>query len=365
MTNDHQVELSAPPKPRITLRGILLATCGWLIFSLASAFPVKISSHIPFLWAFDGQIMNHLPMALLSVPVWFIIFRWMAGARWWWHAIVHAIVGPAYAAVTFAIFSFWFRLVAGPQAADMVMQQSLWIIQWNFLLYIIQFAIYHVAETTRRLRFKERQMLELLALSREQELATLKSQINPHFLFNTLNSISAMASHDPEETRTMITQLGDLLRYSTDASRKDVVSLREEIAFVKSYVALEAKRLGERLRVVYEICDEGPDVDVPPMVLQPLVENALKHGIEPSEEGGEVVVSITREQGRICVRVKDTGVGFKGVPAAGAGSGIGLKNTDARLRKTFGDESALWTDAPASGGIEAGFSLPERKRSEQ
>ena len=105
MTNEYTLELPAPPTPRITRRGILLASCGWLTLSLASAFPIMISSHIPFVWAFMGQLMNHVPMALLSIPAWFIIFQWMAGSRWWWQAIVHAIIGPAYAAVAFSILS--------------------------------------------------------------------------------------------------------------------------------------------------------------------------------------------------------------------------------------------------------------------
>jgi sensor histidine kinase YesM len=94
------------------------------------------------------------------------------------------------------------------------------------------------------------------------------------------------------------------------------------------------------------------------MILQPLVENAIKHGIEPNEGGGRIVVAVAVDAERMSVSVRDTGVGFKGAALSSAGSGIGLKNTDARLRKLFGEESELWTDTPESGGFEVGFSLP-------
>jgi two-component system LytT family sensor kinase len=224
-------------------------------------------------------------------------------------------------------------------------------------LYVLQFAIYHGIQIMLRLRQKEKEALELAVLAREQELSALKSQINPHFLFNTLNSISAVASRDAEETRTMIAELGDLFRYATEISKRDLVPLQEELEFTRSYLDLESKRIGDRLQVEYRIAPEAAQCRIPPLILQPLVENAIKHGIEPSETGGRLSIVIEVIKGCLVTRIVDTGVGPP--PAARLdANGIGLRNTDLRLRKLFGEGAAVQTRIMEAGGFEVTFSIP-------
>jgi sensor histidine kinase YesM len=208
------------------------------------------------------------------------------------------------------------------------------------------------------LREKEKLTLELLTLRTEQELATLKAQINPHFLFNTLNSISAMASTDAEETRTMIAQLADLLRYATESSKKDFVPLKNELQFVQDYIALESKRLEDRLTTKFQVDPSLYSYPVPPMILQPLVENAIKHGIAPAEEGGSVHMQIQKETEGISFRISNTGIALSCSDPLATADGVGLKNTDARLRKIFGDPAQLKIQPIAEGGCEVTFMLP-------
>lgn len=235
-----------------------------------------------------------------------------------------------------------------------------WIIFFNLITYSTQFVLYHSYEILRKLRIKEKITLELLALQKEQELAILKSQINPHFLFNTLNSISAMVSTDAEETRTMIAQLGDMLRYTIEGSKNDFVPLQKELKFVKDYINLESKRMGDRLVTEFQVDRSLATFPVPPMILQPLVENAIKHGITPLEEGGKVTVQIQKNNDVIVFRVSDTGVGLTSTDPLCAKSGIGLKNTDARLRRIYGDSAGLKINSLKNSGCEVTFLLPSK-----
>ena len=155
----------------------------------------------------------------------------------------------------------------------------------------------------------------------------------------------------------MLAGLGGLLRYALDSSRREWVPLAEEVDFVQAYLAVERRRFPDRLAVRYDIDPAALEVPVPPMLLQPLVENAVRHGIAPSEAGGTITVRIAAAEGGLDVSVADTGVGA-GAPASGDGAGIGLAHTDARLRRLYGPDAALHA-TPRSPGFEVRFRLPQ------
>jgi len=342
---------------------VLTAGTAWLLWAVASAFLVKSNTGIPFVWALEGQLLPSVFMALLSIPFWWITVRMMSSARWYWTLLVHVPSSLAYAAIVYEANILILQMFSS-EAAQAVAKVREWILFYYFLIYGLQFAIYHGIQTLSRLRFRERQTMELATLSREQQLTVLKSQINPHFFFNTLNSISAMVTEDAEETRAMIAQLADLVRYAIDMSKRDLVPLREELEFVRSYLALESRRFGDRLHVGYKVDPAALDIGVPPLVLQPLAENAITHGIEPSERGGTIEVNISLGGGLMSVCVRDSGVGMRRAPSPTLGDRIGLRNTDARLRNLFGDRFGLWTRPIESGGFEVGFSIPLRREVE-
>jgi sensor histidine kinase YesM len=337
---------------------VAIVLAAWCVYSLIAAFPLAATYHTPFFTALTWQILQNAAMFVFSVPVWFIVIRSMNSSRWFWKGLVHLLLGPAYAVAGYMYLYLSVLWFARPADAASIQGSATWLLYSNLILYVLQFTLYHSYDILRRLRLKEKLTLELLALRKEQELATLRAQMNPHFFFNTLNSISAMTATDAEETRTMIAQLADLLRYATDSAKKDFVPLKDELKFVEDYIALEARRMGDRLSTSFQIDGSVVSTPVPPMILQPLVENAIRHGIAPAEEGGSICVSIQRERGGIAFLITDTGVGLSCDDPLTAAGGVGLKNTDARLRKVYGESAGLRVRSLAGSGCEVAFTLP-------
>src|SRR5262249_30258396 len=159
-------------------------------------------------------------------------------------------------------------------------------------------------------------------------LQALKRQLNPHFLFNTLNSISSLMYSDVQTADRMISRLSELLRSTLRDDGSQEVTLREELDVLDRYLEIEKIRFDERLRVTLRVDSEASEGLVPAFSLQPLVENALRHGIGPLESGGTLQIEARREQGRLRIRITDDGLGANGQPIR---EGIGLKNTRSRL----------------------------------
>jgi two-component system, LytTR family, sensor kinase len=190
-------------------------------------------------------------------------------------------------------------------------------------------------------QFRERALraAELEATLAQAQLQALKMQLQPHFLFNTLQTIAELVHQDPDAADHMILRLGDLLRMTLQSDGVNEVSLKQEIDFLKVYLEIEQKRMGERLAVTMQIDPDTWLARVPTLLLQPLVENAVRHGIAPHAVGGEITISSTQANGSLCLFVRDTGPGF-GAEAARPG-GIGLANTRARLRQLYGAAARL------------------------
>lgn len=172
----------------------------------------------------------------------------------------------------------------------------------------------------------------------QARLEVLKSQLQPHFLFNTLNVIAELVHQDAEKADAMITALSDMLRLTLDSASDQFVRLKREIEFVERYVAIMQVRLDQRLAYKCEITPALLEALVPPFLLQPLVENAILHGIEPVAEGGMVTVRAWREGSQLHLSVADDGVGLEAPPDQ---EGIGLANTRARLQELFGNEAEI------------------------
>lgn len=347
-------------RPKVTKRGVAIVAALWGLYALYTAIPPVVSFRIPFLTSLFWQTIQSAVKFGLSVPVWFIVIRWMHGKPWYWKGAAHLILGPIYVVLNFG-YQYYAAVLFGSvvYAAPLRVNPSgLWFA--NAFIYVLQFTLYHSYEVQRKLRINERVTQELLTLQKEQELAILKSQINPHFLFNTLNSISAMASTDAKETRNMIAQLHSMLNYVVEGGGNDPVPLQKELQFVKDYVDLESKRMGDRLITEFQVDQSLAEFPVPSMILQPLVENAIRHGIAPLEEGGKVTVEIRKSGDVLGFRVSDTGVGLSAADPLSTAGGIGLRNIDARLRRVYGDSARLRISSRKNCGCEVTFSLPSK-----
>jgi hypothetical protein len=221
--------------------------------------------------------------------------------------------------------------------ADLSPEQIGVIFVAGLLLYLLSVSIHYLFVAAEASREAKRRALEAEVTARDAELQALKAQLNPHFLFNSLNSVASLTATDPDRARDMCVQLGDYLR-GTLKGGSDLQPLSEELAQIRRFLRVESVRYGDRLAVVEEIDESCLEVAVPPLLLQPLIENALKHGISELVEGGEIRISIHRAGDRITARVENP-VDTDYVSAAGAG--VGLVNVRSRLENVYGDEATF------------------------
>lgn len=208
--------------------------------------------------------------------------------------------------------------------------------------YLITAGVYYVIRYFHGQQSREQEKSELTLKNREMQISLLKSQINPHFLFNTLNSINTLIGSSKEQARKVITQLSDIFRYALDSHGDQMVKLLHELDFIDNYIRIQQVRFGERLKFVKQVDFSCLSVQIPPMILQPLVENSVKYGIAPKDDGGTIILTVKRFNNMIFFEVKDDGLGSNAQKVMdGSSSGVGLKNTDERLKNIFGLGSGL------------------------
>lgn len=205
---------------------------------------------------------------------------------------------------------------------------------------------------------REHRTLELETRLTKANLQALKMQLQPHFLFNTLNSISSLVHENPGVADDMIASLSQFLRTTLDVSAKNEVPLRTELEFVDRYLEIQQIRFGDRLRVCREIDPAVIDALVPPLILQPLVENAIRYGIESRETGGTVTICAQREGDVLRLEIVDDGEGFSGGQMLEPGNGIGLSNTKARLQELYGARHQLKITANNPTGARVKIEIP-------
>ncbi|HEX5434098.1 MAG TPA: histidine kinase, partial [Candidatus Angelobacter sp.] len=197
----------------------------------------------------------------------------------------------------------------------------------------------------------------------EARMDALQSQINPHFLFNTLNSISSLVRFDPDRARELILKLSKILRRLL-GKHDEFVQLRDEIEFVDDYLEIEVARFGhDKLRFYKHLDPDTLDVVVPSILLQPLIENSIKHGLSPKVDGGSITIRSRLQEGKLVIQVEDDGVGMSAPPAVAAqtmasGRGIGMMNVAERLHVLFGDEGRMIVQSRDGHGTLVMLELP-------
>jgi two-component system LytT family sensor kinase len=216
--------------------------------------------------------------------------------------------------------------------------------------YIITAGVYYVIRYFQGLQQQDQEKSELALKNKEMQISLLRSQINPHFLFNTLNSISTLVHSSKEQARKLITQLSDIFRYALDSHNEEMVKLKDEINFIENYILIQQVRFGDRLRFQKDIDPTCFNIRIPPMILQPLVENSVKYGIAPKDDGGTIGLTVRRSGRVIYFEVRDDGLGTLAKKIMdGSSSGVGMANTDLRLKSYFGAQSGLRVRATERG----------------
>ena len=209
-------------------------------------------------------------------------------------------------------------------------------------------------------KYRERELhsSQLQARLAQSRLQVLKMQLHPHFLFNTLNAISELVHRDPERADQMLGELSDLLRMSFENLEVQEVPLRQELEFLQKYLDIEQMRFDDRLKVELKVDPETLSARVPNMILQPLVENAIKHGIAPRSSGGKIAITAVRSNGHLDISVVDDGIGVPFGDVSNVSDGVGLANTRRRLRHLYGGDHSFELAAGEKGGMNVRLSIP-------
>ncbi len=352
---------------------VVAQSAGWGIFLALHVLLYSIFPHgadpRPAMEIYSGLVVS----ALMGLLLTHLSRRWFA--RWGWKQLGWRALGPRLAATALMLAVLWNAISFGYTLGLYALVDQPWPLRLDpWLLFIascLQSALvfggwlgvyffHHLSDRYHRLRLEQ---VQLAALVKEAELRALKSQVNPHFIFNALNSLRALIDEDPARARQAVTQLANLLRYSLQAAQAETVAFEDELRVVNDYLALEQVRHEERLRVRLEIAPETLGLAVPPLLLQTLVENAVKYGISTRPEGGEIVISARCAGGQLELRVMNPGElpSPSTRPPANpmtASTGLGLRNAAERLRLFFGDRARLELRAESASRVVAEVSLP-------
>lgn len=246
--------------------------------------------------------------------------------------------------------------VAGKFGAWLVNADPLFLRTLNWSAMIVVWTVLYFSITSLRdRRLAELRQSELARALKVAELRLLKSQLNPHFLFNCLNSVRALIADDPTGAQNAVTQLARTLRYTLTAGQEEVVSLERELEIVADYLELESLRLGERLRIERAIALDARNAPIPVMLLQTVVENAIKHGIAELPEGGVLRISAALRDGALNIEVENP---RPAAPSQSPSPGLGLRNAVERLRLLFGADAALDLDLSRADRALARIRIP-------
>jgi len=312
-------------------------------------------------------ILWYIPAALTS-PIFRIATHFRLDADRWLRSVgIHACAAVAFSIIHTAVM-MGVRVTLWPEMREM--PQNMWVsyvqdqylrnLDWSLMTYAAVVGLSYALGYYRESQARALKAAHLETSLMEARLKTLEAELHPHFLFNTLHAISTLVHTNPEAADRMISRLSDLLRLTFDRSGAAGVPLKEELEFLQKYLEIEQIRFQDRLTVKYDIDPETLDIQVPRMILQPLVENAIKHGIGPRSGQGLIQVSAKKQDKGIWIEVHDNGVGLSRSARTRLSNGVGLPNTRARLQYLYGDEHRL-DFADADGGLSVQMMIPAQR----
>ena len=296
-------------------------------------------------------------LTLAAAVSWHQGSRAGAAARWTGAGLVAA---GLHAAIEVAAARTLGAVPTGMPVPTMLMARLTETLAASLIVFAVIVFGYYAARHYGEATAKEQRAAALEARLSEARLEALRSQLQPHFLFNTLHTVSALLPEDVAGARRMLTRLGDLLRSSLATQGRHEVPLRQELAMLDQYLDIQRTRFGERLQVSIDADPDALAAQVPAMILQPIVENAIRYGVEQRPTGGAVSVGARRADASLLLEVTDDG---PGAPSAMAGSGIGLANTRDRLRQLYGTDHELRLENSFAGGSRVVIRLPYRETS--
>lgn len=326
----------------------------WVTATLLEATIVSAQEGVVFLYAAVSSAVKYGVLAVLAWPLIRVSARLTLAPRRVCIAS-HLLMGVLIIVAWQAAYYGFLYLQLGSLALLRLEETAWWQGLNAVLTYTVLAATVSAVQASRRLAAEHARQAEVTLLARDAELTSLKAQLRPHFLFNTLNSIYSLIESRPDQAQEMVALLGDLLRQTLESSEDTVVPLRSELQIIETYLGIEKVRLGHRLQVRIEVPSDVAELLVPPLILQPLVENAVKHGIAASAAGGSVEVGAARVGDVLDLVVRDTG---RGLERGREVEGRGLEITRRRLEAMYGDAASLSLENGARSGCEVRVRLP-------
>ena len=339
----------------------------WTLVGLAFASQFYLSSTLLGRSVTWGQAISYslgdwYVWAFLSVPILVLARRFPpeGGAPWRTagiHLVAALVASLVYVVIRSLVGQVHSLLIDEPVTfAEIFRPLLVKTFPFNLLVYGVIISISHAIDYYRKYHERTVHTLELEKHLAEARLQALLRQLKPHFLFNTLNGIASLMHSDVDAADRMLVRLGELLRLTMSHPGQPLTRLSDEIAFIEKYLEIERIRFRDRLAVTYEIEPAALDAEVPSLLLQPLVENAIRHGIEPHARAGRLVLTARRTPGFLELEVRDNGAGQ---PAGGfTRVGIGIGNTRARLNELYGDRHRFELANHPDGGLIVRVILP-------
>jgi signal transduction histidine kinase len=353
---------------RPAARWIFLAATLLGLFSTAQSYRMAMLAATP------GYTIKVSSLLILNLSLWYIpallvapiigVARRFPFEHGWLRALIpHTVSAFSMAAVHMAGV-IGVRALLWPSAkppalpwATYLQRQYLAGLDWALMTYAAIVGISYAVTYYHEARERELKGAYLETRLVEARLRMLEAELHPHFLFNTLHAISTLVHSNPESADRMISRLSDLLRLTFDRSGQARIALQEELEYLQKYLEIEQIRFQDRLTVQYDVEPDTLDAEVPRLILQPLVENAIKHGISPRTGPGVIKISARRRDTRLWLEVSDNGVGVAATARKRLDSGVGLANTRDRLECLYGVDHQL-DFSDANGGLAVAMEIP-------
>ncbi len=375
--NSSLTEFSAP-SDTVRMRKAWTPPWRW-VFGVAMAlglFSFLQAYRLTFINSKPGVTIEAGKLLVLNLALWFVPALLMPAIVWAARRFrfdtghkVRAVAAHSVGALTFAAVHFVglmsVRFLLWPDGgkwasvswSQFFQRRALEQLDWSLMVYAVIVGVSHAIAFYHE--SQERKLKAALLETRlvEARLKTLEAELHPHFLFNTLHAISTLVHRDPESADRMISRLSDLLRITFDRTGEPKVSLKEEIEFLQKYLDIEQTRFQDRLAVNVTIEPEALDGEVPRMILQPLVENAIKHGIAGRHGGNQIEIAAGRDGDRLWMQVRDNGAGLQVRTLKALRTGVGLSNTRARLDCLYGRHYRL-EFSDKHGGLSVLIAIP-------
>ena len=346
-----------------------------LILSCATLLAFIYSARSVFITISQGRTIDWVRLIVIEFQYWYVwavltpLILWFARRfelqRTNWRRpllalIVFGLIMAPFQATVEYLIAFGFDISRG-MSREEIMRRAQFIKRGivvetfsNFIIYSLIVCGHYAYEYYRRYRERELRSVELEGRLAQAELQNLKMQLHPHFLFNTLNSISVLMMRDVELANRMLVRLSDLLRITLDSAGTQMVSLKQELDFLRGYLEIEQTRFQDRLTVHFDVSTAALFGQVPNLILQPLVENAIRHGVTTQRGAGVIQINASVEDQRLQMQVSDDGPGlddkFK--------KGIGLTNTEARLKQLYGTAHNFELQNRPTGGLLVTITIP-------